>query len=41
MEARAKAVADPEWQAFLGGAAPLLEEMQSTIMLPASHSRLK
>jgi hypothetical protein len=32
---------DPEWQAFLGKSPALLEEMHSTIMLPAPHSPLK
>lgn len=41
MQARAEAGADPDWQAFVGKAAGLLEEMHSTIMLPASHSPLQ
>ena len=40
-EARADALKDPEWQAFLGIGSPLLEEMHSTIMLPAPHSPLQ
>jgi hypothetical protein len=40
-QVRAAAGADPEWQAFLKEAAPLLEELHSTIMLPAPHSPLK
>jgi hypothetical protein len=40
-KARAAAVADPQWQAFLKKATPLLDEMSSTIMLPAAHSPLK
>jgi NIPSNAP len=40
-EARAAAMKDPEWQAFLGKGTPLLEEMHSTIMLPAPHSPLQ
>jgi hypothetical protein len=32
---------DPGWQEFLGKSAPLLEEMHSTIMMPAAHSPLK
>jgi hypothetical protein len=40
-EARAGALKDPTWQEFLGKSAPLLEEMHSTIMLPAPHSPLK
>jgi len=39
--ARAAAVKDPGWQAFLPKSAPLLEEMHSTIMLPAAHSPLE
>jgi hypothetical protein len=39
--ARAAAAQDPAWQAFLGKAAGLIEEMHSTIMLPAAHSPLK
>lgn len=39
--ARAAAVADPQWQAFLKKAVPLLDEMTSTIMLPAAHSPMK
>lgn len=38
---RAAADADPGWQAFLPKIRPLLEEMTSTIMLPAAHSPLK
>jgi hypothetical protein len=40
-EARANAMKDPVWQEFLGKGPPLLEEMHSTIMLPAPHSPLK
>jgi hypothetical protein len=40
-EARANALKDPEWQAFIGKGTPLLEEMHSTILLPAPHSPLK
>ena len=40
-EARANALKDPAWQEFLGKGLPLLDEMQSTIMLPAPHSPLK
>jgi hypothetical protein len=39
-EARSNALKEPEWQAFLAKGSPLLEEMHSTIMLPASHSPL-
>jgi hypothetical protein len=41
MAARTAATKDPGWQEFLGKGAPLLEEMHSTIMLPAAHSPLK
>jgi hypothetical protein len=40
-QARANATKDPVWQEFLGKGPALLEEMHSTIMLPASHSPLK
>jgi hypothetical protein len=40
-EARANALKDPEWQAFIRKGSALLEEMHSTIMLPAPHSPLK
>jgi hypothetical protein len=40
-QVRAEAGNDPQWQAFLKESAPLLEEMHSTIMLPAPHSPLK
>ena len=39
--ARAAASKDPSWQEFIGKSAPFLEEMSSTIMLPAAHSPLK
>ena len=35
---RAQAAQDPEWQAFVKTGGPMLEEMTSTVMLPASHS---
>ena len=38
---RAAVMKDPGWQEFLGKSAPFLEEMASTIMLPAAHSPLK
>src|SRR6201991_3786937 len=41
VEARANALKDPAWQEFLGKGGPLLEEMHSTIMLPAPHSPLQ
>jgi NIPSNAP len=40
-EARANALKDPEWKAFIAKGTPLLDEMHSTIMLPAPHSPLK
>ena len=40
-QVRAEAVRDPAFAAFLKEAAPLLEEMHSTIMVPAVHSPLK
>ena len=40
-EARANALKDPAWQEFLGKGPRLLDEMHSTIMLPAPHSPLK
>jgi NIPSNAP len=40
-EARANATQDPVWKEFLGKGPALLEEMHSTIMLPAPHSPLK
>ena len=41
LETRAKVAADPQWQAFLKTSGPLLEEMTSTVMLPAAHSPLR
>jgi NIPSNAP len=40
-EARANASNDPVWKEFLGKGPAFLEEMHSTIMLPASHSPLQ
>jgi hypothetical protein len=40
-EARAAVQKDPAWQEFLKVGPPLLEEMHSTILLPAPHSPLK
>ena len=39
--ARAKALADPEWQAFLGKALPLLVSMQAVVLIPTPASPLK
>ena len=40
-EARKNSLQEPDWQAFLVKGGPLLEEMHSTIMLPAPHSPLQ
>lgn len=40
-EVRAAAAADPDWQAFLAKGGPLLEEMDSIIMLPTPASPLR
>ena len=40
-EARGNAMKDPAWQEFLGKGPGFLEEMHSTIMLPAPHSPLQ
>lgn len=40
-EARSNSLKEPDWQAFLAKGSPLLEEMHSTIMLPAPHSPLQ
>jgi NIPSNAP protein len=39
--ARARALQDPEWQAFLGKALPLLVSMQSTVLVPTPVSPMK
>jgi hypothetical protein len=39
--ARAAVAKDPAWQAFLKNSTGLLDEMHSTIMLPAPHSPLQ
>ena len=39
--ARAAAAKDPAWQEFLKSSTGLLDEMHSTLMLPAPHSPLK
>ena len=41
VQTRAAALKDPAWREFLKVGGPLLEEMNSTIMLPAPHSPLK
>ena len=38
---RAKVMQDPEWQAFLGKATPILFEMKSIILNPSPHSPMK
>lgn len=38
---RAAVAKDPAWQEFLKSASGLIEEMHSTVMLPAPHSPLK
>lgn len=40
-KARGDAMKDPGWQEFLKATAGLLDEMHSTILLPAPHSPLK
>ena len=40
-KARGDAMKDPVWQEFLGKAPAFIEEMHSTIMLPAPHSPLQ
>lgn len=40
-KARAAVMADPDWRAFLKESGPLIEEMRSTLMLPAAHSPLR
>ena len=40
-QAREGAAADPDWEAFLKEGSPMIEEMWSTLMLPAVHSPLK
>jgi hypothetical protein len=40
-EARGNAMKDPAWQEFLGKGPGFLEEMHSTVMLPAPHSPLQ
>ena len=39
--ARAKALGDPEWQAFLGRALPLLQDMKSVVLVPTTVSPMK
>jgi len=38
---RGKTMQDPEWQAFLGKATPLLVEMRSVALVPAPSSPMK
>ncbi|MGY9057001.1 MAG: NIPSNAP family protein [Alphaproteobacteria bacterium] len=41
MKARTAATKDPGWQEFLKFSGPNIQEMTSTLMLPAAHSPLK
>lgn len=41
LQVRSRLGADERWQGFLKQSAPLLEEMNSTVMLPASHSPMQ
>lgn len=41
LAARGAAMKDPGWQEFLKKAGGLLDEMHSTVMIPAAHSPLK
>lgn len=41
MQARTAAAQDPGWQAFLKDGGPLIEDMNSVLMLPAAHSPLQ
>ena len=38
---RAKMAQDPQWPAFLSKSAPLLQQMQSVVLLPVPHSPMK
>lgn len=40
-EIRGRVAADPQWQGFLKISGPMLEQMHSTVMLPAAHSPLQ
>lgn len=40
-QVRGKVMQDPQWQAFLAKGYPLLVEMKSVILSPASHSPMK
>ncbi len=40
-EVRARALQDPEWQAFVGKASALLLEMKSMALIPSPHSPMK
>ena len=40
-EARAAAMKDPDWQAYLAKGPPLLAEMHSTLLMPTNYSPLK
>ena len=38
---RAKALADPEWQAYIGRSAPLLVQQNAVVLVPAPSSPMK
>lgn len=40
-QARAGSSQDPRWQEFLKQGSPLLDELHSTVMIPAAHSPMK
>jgi hypothetical protein len=40
-DARGRLGQDPEWQAFLGKATPLLAHMQAIVLVPAPHSPMR
>ncbi len=41
LKARAASQADPVWKEFLAYAAPLVEEMHSTLLMPSPYSPRK
>jgi hypothetical protein len=40
-EARAATMKDPDWRAFLKNGPEMLEEMQSTVLVPWTHSPMQ
>ena len=38
---RAKALADPEWRAYIGRSAPLLVQQNAVVLVPAPSSPMK